>query len=69
MKKLIALISPEGKSKEQLADEMHEAVQKYFRVEKEVLSHDNLMEDKTEEEQGTAYQIFGLPDSRKKDEK
>ena len=36
MKKLIALISPEGKSKEQLADEAHEAVQKYFKVEKEV---------------------------------
>jgi len=38
MRKLIALISPVGKTKEQLATEMHEAVQKYFRVEKEVLS-------------------------------
>jgi len=38
MKKLIALISPEGKSKEQLTDEMYEAVQKYFKVEKEVLA-------------------------------
>jgi len=38
MKKLIALISPEGKSKEQLTDELHEAMQKYFRVEKEVVS-------------------------------
>lgn len=39
MKKLIALISPVGKSKEQLAKEMYEAVQKYFRVEKEVLAN------------------------------
>lgn len=38
MKKLIALISPEGKVKEQLVNEAHEAVQKYFRVEKEILN-------------------------------
>ena len=38
MKKLIALISPEGKTKEQLANEANEAIQKYFRVEKKVLS-------------------------------
>ncbi len=38
MKKLIALMSLEGKTKEQLATEMYEAVQKYFRVEKEVLA-------------------------------
>lgn len=55
MKKLIALISPEGKTKEQLINETHQAMQKYFRVEKEVLSQDNLIEDKAEEEQGTGY--------------
>ena len=38
MKKLIALISPVGKSKEQLVDEAYEAMQKYFKVEKEVLA-------------------------------
>lgn len=37
MKKIITLISAKDKTKEQLVDEAHEAVQKYFRVEKEVL--------------------------------
>ena len=44
MRKLIALISPEGKTKEQLASEMHGAVQKYFKVEKKANNFDSLEE-------------------------
>lgn len=71
MKKLVALISPEGKTKEQLADEMHEAMQKYFRVEKEVLANQKQehIVDETEKEEGNAFQIIGTKISPKDDKK
>lgn len=68
MKKLIALISPVGKSKEQLVEETYEAMQKYFRVEKEVLNPDNLIEDLTDSEEGNAFQVTGIPNSKSLEE-
>ncbi|OGN26822.1 MAG: hypothetical protein A3B17_00270 [Candidatus Yanofskybacteria bacterium RIFCSPLOWO2_01_FULL_45_72] len=71
MKKLIALISPEGKSKEQLTDEMYEAVQKYFKVEKEVLAnqeHESIT-DGTEKEEGNAFIISSLPKPKSDEQK
>lgn len=67
MKKLITLISPAGKTKKQLVDETYEAMLKYLKVEKNVSNPDNLIEDKTEEEQGTGYQILGakIPPKKK----
>ena len=71
MKKLIALISPVGKTKEQLTDEMHEAVQKYFRVEKEVSANKGhgLITDETEKEEGNAFIISGLPKPKSDEQK
>jgi len=71
MKKLIALISPEGKTKEQLTDEMYEAVQKYFRVEKDVLANQEhgLIADETGKEEGNAFIISGLPKPKPDEQK
>ena len=63
-KRLIALISPEGKTKEQLTDELWQALEKYKEVEKKV--EEDLMVDLTEQEEGTGYQIMGVPPPKDK---
>jgi hypothetical protein len=67
MKKLFALINPKGKTKNQLVDELWQAYKKYESAEKK--AEEDLEVDVTEQEQGTAYQIIGLPKPEEKDEK
>ena len=64
MKRLIALISPQDKTKEQLADELWQAFEKYKEAEKK--ADDNLIVDVTEQEEGTGYQIMGIPPPKDK---
>ena len=59
MKKLFALVNPRGKTKEQLVNEVWDSYQKYNKTKKKVLNPGNLIEDLTEQEQGTAFQILG----------
>lgn len=73
MKKLIALISPVGKTKEQLAKEMFEAMQKYFRVEKEVLAdmakgqtNSKSLEELMEEYKKSGEEQYNPPQGQKK---
>lgn len=41
MKRLIALISPENKTPEKLAEEMFNAIERFFEIEKKALDSDN----------------------------
>lgn len=59
MKKLFAMVNPKGKSKEQLVNEVWDAFIKFKEAENKV--SDNWEIDKTAEEEGTGYQIMGIP--------
>lgn len=66
MKRLFALINSQGKSKEQLKNELWEAYLKYQEAEKK--AEDELIVDVTAEEEakGTAYIIMGIPPPKDK---
>ena len=71
MKKLFALINPEGKTKEQITDELWQAYQKYLEMEKKVATdaENELIVDETEKEEGNAFIIPGLPKPKPDDKK